>query len=84
MQTIQVAIENGAFEFICNDDLEPLLRQGKTSVRRVSHVEWKELNNHAGWTADMRPVGGPELGAFETRAMALAAEHQWLVDNREL
>jgi hypothetical protein len=51
---------------------------GETTITRASHVEpiaggW--------WVANMSPVGGPNLGAFRTRGEALAAEHEWLIDN---
>ena len=67
--------------FIYNDSLEPLLRLGKSTVQRVSHVEpyqdhrTKEMN---GWVADMSPVNGPELGPYELRDEALNAEREWL------
>ncbi len=48
---------------------------GSPSITRASHVE---PTAHGQWTADLRPVGGPELGPFARRTEALAAEHTWL------
>lgn len=50
--------------------------QGQPQITRASHVEPDP--NGDGWIADMAPVGGPILGPFPTRAMALAAETCWL------
>ncbi|TWU54389.1 hypothetical protein Poly51_31070 [Rubripirellula tenax] len=48
---------------------------GLPSIRRGSHVE-----PTAGgcWTADLSPVGGPVLGPFPIRSLALDAEIDWL------
>jgi len=37
-----------------------------------------------GWVADMKPVGGPLLGTYLTRAEALAGEREWLTEHRGL
>jgi hypothetical protein len=42
---------------------------------RASHVEPDDVGD---WYADLEPVGGPKLGPFKTRRMALAAEIDWL------
>ena len=80
--TVNLTVENGCVQFICSNELEPMLEQGTASVRRVSHVEWDY--NQQGWTADMSPVGGTVLGAFKHRSEALKAEHELLVRNRNL
>jgi hypothetical protein len=49
-----------------------------TDIRRASHVEPVAGGK---WTADMSPVGGPVLGPFETRSLALDAEVAWLNEN---
>lgn len=36
------------------------------------------------WAADMAPSGGPLLGPFDSRQSALAAEVEWLQQNRGL
>lgn len=55
-----------------NIDLSQL---GALAVRRASHVE---PDNEGGWTADLRPSGGPFMVGFQTRSAALAAEADWL------
>ena len=63
--------------FIYDDDLASLLQDvGALSIARASHVE--PLPDGGGWTSDMRPVGGPILGPFETRGQALSEETSWL------
>jgi hypothetical protein len=51
---------------------------GKVSIQRASHVEPTEDGQ---WTADMSPVGGPVLGPFELRSVALEEEVKWLKRN---
>lgn len=53
-------------------DLSPL---GKVSISRASHVE---PNSQGSWYADLSPLGGPPLGPFPCRSLALAAETEWL------
>ncbi len=48
---------------------------GNVSIRRGSHVE---PTPDGQWTADMLPVGGPVLGPFDSRSIALVAEVRWL------
>ena len=57
------------------DEAIALETLGSPSITRASHVE---PTAHGQWTADLRPVGGPELGPFARRAEALAAELAWL------
>jgi hypothetical protein len=55
----------GRVEFIYNDAGAKLLeRPGVSSVKRASHVE--PHPRQVGWIADMRPSGGPILGADST------------------
>lgn len=73
---------DGTVRAVYDDALTDLLDPADTHVRRASHVEPVP----GGWTADMRPVGGPVIGQFfpgqvfpfKTRAAALAAEREWL------
>ena len=51
---------------------------GDLRIRRASHVEPDEAGT---WRADLLPVGGPMLGPFPSRSMALAAEGRWLSAN---
>ena len=48
---------------------------GELSIRRASYVEPDSEGN---WWADLKPVGGPLLGAFLKRSEALKAESNWL------
>lgn len=48
---------------------------GTVTIERASHVE---PDARGGWSADMRPVGGPILGPFRLRSEALAAEVAWI------
>lgn len=57
------------------DEALDLCSLGKCTVKRASFVE---PNGDGGWTADLAPVGGPELGPFALRSEALAAEQLWL------
>ena len=51
---------------------------GVQTVARASHVE---PHPAGGWTADLKPSGGPVLGPFPLRSDALAAERVWLAAN---
>jgi len=48
---------------------------GIVSISRASRVEPDRFGR---WRADLRPVGGPLLGPFERRSLALDAETAWL------
>lgn len=60
------------------DESMLLESMGIPSIRRASHVE---PDSEGQWIADLSPVGGPQLGPFELRSMALAAERTWLNEN---
>jgi hypothetical protein len=60
------------------DEAIPLSQLGPLSIRRASHVE---PNPDGTWTADLSPVGGPQLENFPDRSSALKAEHDWLENN---
>ncbi|MDP1711986.1 MAG: hypothetical protein Q8K86_05965 [Candidatus Nanopelagicaceae bacterium] len=70
---------DGTCRFIYADELRPLLQEGAAKIARASHVEPTEDGR---WTADMSPSGGPVLGPFERRDVALAEEVKWLEENR--
>lgn len=55
-----------------------LARLGATQIRRASHVEPDASGR---WIADLSPVSGPQLGLFDKRTDALAAEVDWLLKN---
>lgn len=48
---------------------------GDVQISRASHVEPGESNE---WWADLSPVGGPKLGPFPRRSLALEGERIWL------
>lgn len=48
---------------------------GDVLIQRGSHVE---PDVSGVWWADLSPVGGPKLGPFSTRSLALQAEVKWL------
>jgi hypothetical protein len=48
---------------------------GLLSIRRASHVE---PDGEGAWWADLSPLGGPRLGPFTHRSLALTAEESWL------
>jgi hypothetical protein len=50
---------------------------GQIRIWRASHVE---PTPEGYWRADLAPVGGPLLGPFPTRSLALQAETRWLVE----
>ena len=60
------------------DEAIPLSQLGSLSIRRASHVE---PNPDGTWTADLSPVGGPQLENFPDRSTALEAERHWLENN---
>lgn len=72
---LTIALNNGRLTFIYNDDLfEALKDVGTATTRRASDVEPAP----GGWTADMKRVGGPKLGPFPLRSIALAEEVTYL------
>jgi len=75
---MEIRIKGSQIRFIYNDELTGLMGQGKTEVRRASHVEPCE----GGWSADMSPVNGPVLGPYNLRSEALQEEVKWLLDNK--
>lgn len=69
----------GVLRALYHDDLAGLMALGEATVTRASHVEPAQAG---GWLADLGPVGGPVLGPFGLRREALAAEAEWLEQNR--
>jgi hypothetical protein len=48
---------------------------GELSVCRASRVE---PDDRGGWLANLSPAGGPVLGPYARRSLALEAESAWL------
>jgi hypothetical protein len=65
--------DNGEVQSIYNEELE-LEELGTSTIKRASHVEPCE----GGWTADLSPIGGPILGPFKKRSIALQEEHKYI------
>lgn len=78
----RVTVQGGQLRAVYDDRLRGLLDRTTVvfHVKRASHVE----PAGGAWTADMGPVGGPVLGPFTLRADALAAEQDWLRQERGL
>jgi len=60
------------------DETIDLAALGQLSITRASHVEPDRAGE---WHADLAPVGGPRLGPFCKRTIALTAERAWLTDH---
>lgn len=85
MRDLEIYIgEDGDIQHVYDDELSALFTDdGSAHTRRASHVE--PCGN--GWTADMRPVGGPVLWdddttepktPFSRKSDALDAEVDWI------
>ena len=57
------------------DEVLDLAVLGPLAITRASHVE---ADAEGCWHADLSPVGGPVLGPFRRRSVALKAEYDWL------
>jgi len=65
---------DGAVRCIYDEAID-LSALGSPTITRGSHVE---PDTDGRWIADLSPVNGPQLGPFDHRSEALAAELQWL------
>lgn len=75
---MQIIVKPGGMVRCIYSESIPLRILGKVTIRRGSHVE---PNADGHWTADLSPVGGPDLGPFVNRSDALKAEQVWLENN---
>ncbi len=90
----RIRFRNGHAVFIYSDELLDVSEAlGHASVTRASEVEpydgsggevFAERHPGVWWTADMRLSDGPVLGPFKTREEALAAERDWLRQEKGL
>lgn len=69
---------DGTAVMIYTEDIDITDIGNVQSITRASIVEPTDGNQ---WAADMRPIGGPVLGAFNKRSEALAAEANWIEEN---
>lgn len=73
---------NGTIEGVYSDSLISLMDQGKSIVKRASHVEpGVDKDGKPCWYADLSPVNGPQLGPYYLRQEALTEEVAWLNEN---
>lgn len=72
---MDLVIEGGGTIRCVYGEAIPLSVLGEMAIRRASHVE---PDAEGMWWADLRLVDGPELGPFDRRSTALAAELAWL------
>ena len=68
-----VISRDGTLQFIWDDSLADLLDHGAGTVRRASFVEPTPGGQ---WMCDI--IGGPRLGPFRLRGIALAVERDFL------
>ena len=57
------------------DETIDLSALGPLAITRGSHVE---PTPDGRWSVDLSVVGGPQLGPFATRSVALSVERTWL------
>jgi len=72
-----VVTPEGSIRCVYGEQID-LAALGRPKIQRGSHVEPDENGR---WSADLSPVDGPQLGPFDSRSQALAAEVQWLEEH---
>lgn len=72
---MQLVIDPGGGVRCVYDEALPLAELGRLTIARGSHVEPDAAGQ---WTTDLSPAGGPLLGPFSARSVALTAERDWL------
>jgi len=72
---MELIIEPSGHAHCIYDETLDLAALGSVSISRASHVE---PDKNGEWIADLSPIGGPSLGPFGQRSIALAAEVAWL------
>lgn len=77
---MEIRIKNGEIRFVYSDDLSLAMKEiGSINTKRASHVE---PDGNGNWAVDLTPVGGPVIKNFKRRDEALAAEVDWLLENK--
>jgi hypothetical protein len=72
---------SGEVRAIYSDRINAILTQvGAMKIKRASNVDPEDGK----WFADLSLSGGPKLGPFNLREDAIAAEVNWLKQNRGL
>ena len=72
---MEIVIQSDGTAICIYSESIPLAVLGPLKIKRASHVE-PDFNGR--WIADLSPVDGPQLGPFDKRSDALAAEVRWL------
>ena len=72
---MRLVIEPGGRVRCLYGEAVDLAALGALTIRRASHVE---PDADGLWWADLAPLGGPKLGPFARRSLALDAEAAWL------
>ena len=67
----------GQIRCIYGESLD-LVSLGQLSIQRASYVEPDRAGQ---WWTDLRPVGGPFIGPFSFRSLALEFEAAWLQEH---
>jgi hypothetical protein len=70
-----IVAPDGTGRCVFGEELD-LRALGDLEIRRASHVEPGAAGR---WWADLSPAGGPLLGPFSRRGLALDAEAAWLL-----
>ena len=89
MKEFDILIENdGTLRFLYDYTSEKgklfsdeLIKYGTSNIERRSHINPKVTENGVKFFVDLAPSGGPELGPFETREIAIEAEIEWINNN---
>jgi hypothetical protein len=75
---MQLRINSGGVVHCVYAETIDLATLGPITIRRASQVE---PDAQGRWWAELAPVGGPKLGPFDRRSLALEAESVWLEKN---
>lgn len=60
---------------------DELIKDTNAHIERRSHINPKVTENGVKWFVDLSPSAGPELGPFESRAIAIEEEIAWINNN---
>jgi hypothetical protein len=72
---MQIVVQPDGSVCTLYDEAIDLAALGQLTIRRASHVEPDEFGS---WWADLALVGGPRLGPFDRRSLALTEERIWI------
>jgi len=75
---MQLRVERDGNHRCVYTEVIDLAALGALTIRRASYVE---PDRDGAWWVDLSPLGGPRLGPFAQRSLALTAEGTWLERN---